>query len=112
MTMNTSDAPAEAMRAMTERWLAVPATEAMKGASESFVASATECQKQTSEFVTSRLEKDREAIASMMACKSPAEAMQVQTAWLQETAQDYSAAAKRMFEIYSSFLNRAGASRS
>jgi hypothetical protein len=106
------NASAEASRAITEMWSAVPVNEAVKAAGSSFVATATEYQKQTADFITARLEKDREAIAGLVSSKTPAEAMQIQSAWLQQTAQDYSAAATRMFDAYASFLAQAGRAKS
>ncbi|MBX9760856.1 MAG: phasin family protein [Beijerinckiaceae bacterium] len=111
MSTNEPQASAETMREIVERWSPVPSGEAMKEAGESFVATASQCQKQTSDFVSSRLEKDRQAIASIMSCRSPAEAIQIQSAWLQETANDYTTAAKRMFDLYSGFLKSAGAQK-
>lgn len=107
MSTQAPQAIPEAMQQSAERWSAVSSSEVVKEAGESFVAAASQCQKQTTDFIALRLEKDRQAIASIMACKSPAEAVQIQSAWLQETANDYRVAAKRMFDLYSGFITHA-----
>lgn len=107
MSTQSPQTIAETMRQSAERWSVVPSNETLKQAGESFVATASQCQKQTTDFIALRLEKDRQAIANIMGCKSPAEAVQIQSAWLQETANDYSVAAKRMFDLYSGFITHA-----
>lgn len=56
---------------------------------------------ESARFMTERLQKDMETQKAMLACKSPAELMQVQADFYQQAMSDYSEEANRMFQLMS-----------
>ena len=107
MTMNTSDATASATRAITERWSSVLSNDASEGR-ERVVRRQRDRVSETRvgiREVPSRKGSrgDRQHDGVQDACGSDAGPVGVAAG----NREDYTAAAKRMFEIYSSFLTRA-----
>lgn len=50
-------------------------------------------------FLSDRLEQDFETQKAMLACKTPADVMKVQSEFFQKAVEDFSAGSRRMFEI-------------
>ena len=50
-------------------------------------------------FLSDRLEQDFETQKAMLACKTPADVMKVQSEFFQKAVEDYSGGAQRVFEI-------------
>lgn len=64
--------------------------------------------RESARFMTERLQKDLETQQAMLACKSPAELLQLQAEFYQNTLSDYSQEATRMLKLMS---KAGGASR-
>ena len=67
---------------------------------EAWLTTARDCQRELTEFVSSRLAKDTTTMRELLNCKNPGEAVALQTRWVQETMQDYSAEMSKVLTIY------------
>jgi Phasin protein len=67
---------------------------------EVWLATTRDCQHRMSNFMSSRLAKDGEAMREILACRNPVEAMAVHARWVQEAVQDYLSEMTEMVAIY------------
>ena len=66
---------------------------------EAWCSMVTEYQREMADFVTTRLEKDKECLREVQAAKDLAETLAIQARWLQQTMHDYAAEMSRMVTI-------------
>jgi hypothetical protein len=74
-------------------------TAAMMVGNPALAKAWTEVMTESARFVSERLQHDIETQKVMMACKTPAEVMQVQSDFFRKAMQDYSEEAQRMYQI-------------
>ncbi|WP_294620555.1 phasin family protein [uncultured Roseovarius sp.] len=74
-------------------------TAAMMVGNPALAKAWTEVMTESARFVSERLQHDFETQKVMMACKTPAEVMQVQSEFFRKAMQDYSEEAQRMYQI-------------
>lgn len=79
---------------------AVESSRALAAGMDAWFSTMSDCQREMTEFVSMRLSKDGETMREMLSCKSPTEAMEVHSRWIQDTLRDYSAETTKMFAIY------------
>jgi len=66
-----------------------------------WLSTMTECQQEMMAFVSMRLSKDGQTMRDIFTCKSPAEVVEIQSRWVQDTLKDYSEETSKMLAIYS-----------
>jgi len=74
-------------------------TAAMMVGNPALAKAWTEVMTESARFVSERLQQDFETQKVMMACKTPAEVMQVQSEFFRKAMQDYGEEAQRMYQI-------------
>ena len=74
---------------------------AMMGSSPAAARAWLEIMNESARFVTDRLQEDVATQQALLKCKTPAEVMQVQSAFFQKALEQYPDEAQRMFEIMS-----------
>ena len=67
---------------------------------EALVATFAQGQREMLEFVTMRLEKDREVIEEARGCRTLPEAIALQSRWAQELMRDYAAETTKMLALF------------
>lgn len=76
-------------------------TQALMGANPKVMETWLELMNNSARFVADRLEKDRETQMALLNCKTPAELMQVQSAFFKDAVEQYTAQTTQMFEKFS-----------
>jgi hypothetical protein len=71
----------------------------------------TEAQREITDFIAKRLEKDSDAIRDFGQCTTIADAVQVQLRWAQETMRDYGTEMTKLIAIWSPKHNGEARSR-
>ncbi|MEE1609800.1 phasin family protein [Microvirga sp. CF3016] len=84
---------------------------ALANATETWLAAATECQREMMSFVSMRLEKDAETTREMVGCKNLADVTAIQSRWMEETLRDYNSEMGKLMTIYTRSLNGEGRAR-
>ena len=74
-------------------------TAAMMVGNPALAKAWTEVMTESARFVSERLQHDIETQKVILACKTPAEVMQVQSEFFRKAMQDYSEEAQRMYHI-------------
>jgi hypothetical protein len=67
--------------------------------SQNWIAAATECQRELATFVNDRLSKNQAFISSAIAAPGVNELVQLQMAWMTQTAQDYTGELGKLSDI-------------
>ena len=74
-------------------------TAAMMAANPALAKSWATLMNESARFLSERLQKDLDAQKALLACKTPAEVVEVQTEFFRKAMTDYSDEAQRMFKI-------------
>ena len=72
-------------------------------AAEAWIATTVECQRNLTDFVSMRLDKDGETFRAMTACKNPADVSAIQSRWMEEALRDYASEMSKLTTIYTRF---------
>ena len=81
---------------------------ALGDATETWLAAATECQREMMSFVSMRLDKDARTTRDMMGCRNLADATAMQSHWIEETLRDYNSEMAKLIAICTKSLNGRG----
>ena len=84
---------------------------AVLNAAETWLITASACQREMIDFVSKRLEKDSETFRSMMACKNPVEVTSIQSRWMEESLRDYSGEITKLTNICATSASGRGGAR-
>jgi hypothetical protein len=109
-TMPKSSGTADALRSGAVFALSGDSGRAMTNATETWLAAATECQREMMSFVSMRLEKDAETTRDMIGCGNLADATVIQSRWIDETLRDYNSEMARLMTICTKSVNGGGRS--
>jgi len=107
-TMSRMSGTSEARRSTNAFAMSGDSSRALANAAETWLAAATECQREMIGFVSMRLGKDGEAAREMLACKSPADATAIQTPWIEETLRDYGSEMTKLMALCTKAMNDRG----
>jgi hypothetical protein len=78
---------------------------------ETLFATLAASQREMLDFVSRRLEKNGEVMREVTACRNWADALTVQSRWVQEMMRDYSAEATKLLALYTSAEKQESAPR-
>jgi hypothetical protein len=67
--------------------------------SQNWMAAATECQREITNFMSERMTKNQAFIASAVAAHDVQELVQLQAGWMQQTAHDYTSEIGKLTDI-------------
>lgn len=98
-TMQKNSGTSDVLRSGAGLTLPNDSSRALANATETWLAAATECQREMMSFVSMRLEKDAGATRDMMGCKNVADVTAIQTRWVEETLRDYNSEMSKLMAI-------------
>ena len=74
-------------------------------AAETWFTAAAECQRELTDFVSTRLAKDGDTAREMLGCKNIADATAIQSRWIEETLRDYNSEMTKLMTICTKSMN-------
>jgi hypothetical protein len=110
-TMSKSSGTTDTLRGGAGYAVSDDSGRALANATETWMAAATECQREVMSFVSMRLGKDAETTREIAACKNLADVTAIQSRWIEETLRDYSAEMGTLMTICTKSVDGAGRTR-
>jgi hypothetical protein len=107
-TMHKKSAVSETLRTFNEFTGLDDSGRTLVGAMETWFAAAGEGQREMMSFVSKRLEKDGETVREMLGSRNLADAMAIQSRWIEETLRDYNSEMTKLMTIYTKSANGRG----
>jgi len=107
-TMSKTSGTSEILRGTDAFGLSGDSGRALTDATETWLAAATECQREMMSFMSMRLDKDARTTRDMMGCRNLADATGIQSHWIEETLRDYNSEMVKLMTICTKSVNGGG----